>query len=630
MGITMKMTAAGAILTMLVVHSCTGRKTVRLKSPDGSYAFTCYLADGTNELYYGLDFKGSQVIGPSRLGFVHGEDGEDAGGIRIIEIDRHQVASSWHPVYGEKDSYPEVYEEVIIRLQEGMLDYWLHIRAYNEGAAFRYEFPEGGIRITNEKTEFALPEGTLLWASERAQSEIFVTPVRELARPVDRPLLAALPDGLYLAIGEAGLVDFARMKFIRSEDAPATLRVRLDGEVVCQSPCKTPWRFIMAAGSAGQLLENNYLMLNLNEPNKIADVSWIKPGKVIREVTLTTRGGKACVDFAVKHNLQFVEYDAGWYGHEYDDSIDATTVSVDPGRSKGPLDLHEVISYAESKGVGIILYVNRRALERQLDDILPLYRSWGVEGVKYGFVNVGPQKWTTWLHDAVRKAAEHHLMVDIHDEYRPTGYSRTYPNLMTQEGIRGDEESPDNGMVLRTLFTRMIAGAGDQTNCYFARRVEERMGSHASQLAKLVCIYSPWQFVFWYDRPQASDTSGGAGGSRNRIMEVPELEFIDQVPTVWDDIRVICGDPGEFAVIARRAGDRWFIGALNGPRSREFNIPMYFLEPGVNHTATLYFDDPGSVTLTKVSIEKQKVTSLDTITRHIMKDNGLAIILDKN
>jgi alpha-glucosidase len=259
-----------------------------------------------------------------------------------------------------------------------------------------------------------------------------------------------------------------------------------------------------------------------------------------------------------------------------------------------------------------------------------LFRSWGIKGVKYGFVNVGPQEWTTWLHDAVRKAADHQLMVDIHDEYRPTGYSRTYPNLMTQEGIRGDEESPDNAMVLKTVFTRMIAGAGDHTNCYFAGRVDEKRGSHASQLAKLVCVFSPWQFVYWYDRPLDSDISEtGAGGSRNRILELPELAFIDEVPTVWDDTRVIDGFPGEFAIIARRSGNRWFIGALNGPEDRDFDIHLDFLTKGSRYEATLYFDDPDAGTITRVGIEEQIVSSTNNITRMIKAGNGLAIILER-
>jgi alpha-glucosidase len=620
----------GLILTIFFHNSCHKRNKVQIESPNGLYEFTCLLNEEVNEICYSLSFRGQEIIQPSLIGYVFSEEGEKHIDVIMKEVERKNVDASWRPVYGERNEYPDVYSAVIVDIKEGGKAYKLHVRAYNEGVAFRYEFPDGKTHIIEEKTEFALPARTILWASERAQSEILKIPVSKVEKPIDRPLLAQLPDSLFIAIGEAGLVDFARMKFTRPADTTATLRASLDGEVKFQAAFKTPWRFIMASEKPGQILENNYFILNLNEPNRIEDTSWIKPGKIIREVTLTTRGGKACVDFAAKHNLQYVEFDAGWYGHEYDEGSDARTVTVDPRRSKGPLDLHEVIRYAESKGIGIILYVNRRVLEKQLDDVLPLFASWGIKGVKYGFVNVGPQEWTSWLHEAVRKAADHQLMVDIHDEYRPTGYSRTYPNLMTQEGIRGDEESPDNAMVLKTLFTRMIAGAGDHTNCYFAERVDEKMGSHASQLAKLVCIYSPWQFLYWYDRPQDSDTVGsGAGGSRNRILDVPELAFMDEVPTVWEDTRVIDGFPGKFAVIARCHGHRWFVGALNGSQVRNFRIPLDFLSPGLKYEATVYYDDPDAVTVTRVGIEKQTISSNDFIHRRIMAGNGLAVIIDK-
>jgi alpha-glucosidase len=353
-------------------------------------------------------------------------------------------------------------------------------------------------------------------------------------------------------------------------------------------------------------LENNDIILNLNVPCAIEDTSWIKPGKVIREVTLTTVGGKACVDFAASHGLQYVEFDAGWYGHEYDEASDATTVTVDPKRSPGPLDLHEVIRYAEQRGIGILLYVNRRALEKQLDEVLPLLSRWGVKGVKYGFVNVGSQQWTTWLHDAIRKAADNRLMVDVHDEYRPTGYSRTYPNLMTQEGIGGDETSPSNEQTLTILFTRMLAGAGDNTVCYYDSRVD-RNASHAYQLAKSVCIYSPWQFVYWYDRPAGSPGTVGAGGQRGGIGNEPELEFFTHVPAVWDDTRVIHGQIGQFAVIARRSGDAWYIGAMNDSQPRTLNLPMDFLVPNRKYTAHIYSDDPTVETRTHVRVDRRPV-----------------------
>jgi alpha-glucosidase len=346
---------------------------------------------------------------------------------------------------------------------------------------------------------------------------------------------------------------------------------------------------------------------------------------VIREVTLTTVGGKACVDFAVRHNLQFVEFDAGWYGHEYSDEADARTVNVDPKRSPGPLDLPAVSSYAKERGVGIILYVNRRALERQLDEILPLYQSWGVQGVKYGFVNVGTQEATSWLHAAVWKAAAHRLMVDVHDEYRPTGYSRTYPNLMTQEGIAGDETSPTNRQTLTILFTRMLAGAADNTICYYDDRVD-RNASHAYQLAKAVCLYSPWQFLYWYDRPAGSPhDKGGAGGSQRLIGDEPELEFFDRVPTVWDDTRVLRGEVGQSAVVARRRGREWFVGCMNADQPRTFRIPLDFLDQGSRYEAHIYRDDETLATRTRVRVEQQPVDSQTVLDIVLSAQGGQAM-----
>jgi alpha-glucosidase len=385
----------------------------------------------------------------------------------------------------------------------------------------------------------------------------------------------------------------------------------LDGKVEAALPLTTPWRYVMAAESPGRLLEHNDLLLNLNDPCAIADTSWIRPGKVIREVTLTTTGGKACADFAVKRGLQYVEFDAGWYGNEYDDASDASAVNLDPKRSKGPLDLHEVIRYAKEKGVGIILYVNRRALEKQLDQILPLYRQWGVAGIKYGFVNVGPQRWTAWLHEAIRKAAAQKLMVDVHDEYRGTGYSRTYPNLMTVEGIGGDETSPANEQTLILQFARYLAGPADNTICYYDKRVDAN-ASHTYQLAKSVCLFSPWQFLFWYDRPASS-------------QDEPELEFYNHVPTVWDDTKVLHGRIGEFSAVARRRGEEWFIGVMNSKEARTLDLPLGFLEKGKRYAAHVYSDDPTAATRTKVKVERFAVTPETTLKAAVTEKGGQAI-----
>lgn len=603
-------------------------KTVPIKSPDGKYELV--LADTSTGPTYTIYHEGNEIISQSKLGIQL--SGSRAGNkdYHIDHVETNFIDRRWKPVYGERSEYPDIYNEALVVFGGNDANFNIRVRAYDEGVAFRYEFQNNieEVVIEGELTEFSIPPHASVWAAGKAQAQISKMPVSEMTESVERPLLVQLPNSYFVAIGEAGLVDHARMKLVSHTGKAGTLRADLASEVEGQTPFNTPWRYIMASTQPGDLLENNYLLLNLNEPCKIEDTSWIKPGKVIREVTLTTRGGMTCVDFAARHNLQYIEFDAGWYGNEYNDSSDATTVTVDPKRSKGPLDLHAVISYADSKGIGVILYVNRRALEKQLDEVLPLFESWGVKGVKYGFVNVGSQYWTSWLHGAVRKAADHHLMVDIHDEYRPTGYSRTYPNLLTQEGIRGDEESPGNAMVLKTLFTRMIAGAGDHTNCYFAPRVREKMGSHASQLAKAVCIYSPWQFLYWYDRPAgASPTAGGAGNNQKFIQEVPELAFYDALPTVWDDTKVLAGHPGELAVIARRSGDDWFIGALNGHKNQKITISLDFLDATKEYEAILYSDQISSPPPTHVSIQTQSVSANDQIDHQLQNNQGLAIHL---
>jgi alpha-glucosidase len=478
-----------------------------------------------------------------------------------------------------------------------------------------------------ERTEFRFLEDHTAWAVYSAQGKYAEVPISRIKPGCERPLTVQIQDDLFVAVAEARLVDYARMKLAPLDGDRHGLVSSLSSDVVAKLPLQSPWRVVMVADSCGNLLENNDIIRNLNDPCAIADTSWINPGKVIREVTLTTAGGKACVDFAARHNLQYVEFDAGWYGHEYSDQSDATTITVDPKRSPGPLDLHEVILYAQERGIGIILYVNRRALGRQLDEILPLYRKWGVSGVKYGFVNVGSQQATAWLHEAVRKAANHRLMVDVHDEYRPTGYSRTYPNLMTQEGIAGDETSPDNRLTLTILFTRMLAGAADNTICYYDTRVD-RIASHAYQLAKAVCLYSPWQFLYWYDRPPTSPhEKGGAGGQKGMIGDEPELEFFDRVPTVWDDTRVIHGRIGEYAVIARRSGSDWFIGCMNSGQPRTLELPLDFLEPKAQYVAHVYSDDETVETRTGVKIERYLADSETTLQAPISAKGGQAIRL---
>jgi alpha-glucosidase len=250
-----------------------------------------------------------------------------------------------------------------------------------------------------------------------------------------------------------------------------------------------------------------------------------------------------------------------------------------------------------------------------------------VKGIKFGFVNVGPQQWTRWLYDSVRKAADYQFMVDVHDEYRPTGWSRTYPNLMTVEGVRGDEERQPNSQALATLFTRFLAGPADNTICYYDERVD-RFSSHAYQLAKAVCFYSPWQFLYWYDRPApASEKAPGKSADHNAIGKEPELEFFDHCPTVWDDTRVLRGEIGDYAIIARRSGEDWFVGCMNANHARTFELPLDFLKAGTKYNAHIYSDDPATPTRTRVRIERAVVDRRSALRMAVSAQGGQAIRL---
>ena len=620
-------------LYLLLVFNSYGAE-VKTQSPDKKNTVIVKLNPGKdNDISYSVINQGNILIEDSPLGLAFENQAPLQDKLQIVSSREKTVNEPWKPVYGEKNHYSNFYNETTIKLKEissPFRSFSVIVRAYNEGIAFRYHVQaDQPSTITGELTGFRFKKDYPSWIAFKAQAKYSKGSVSKTGKGCERPYVIEVSDKKFIALGEAALVDHARMKFDRSEKDSLLVLVALDGKAEYNSSFSTPWRYVMIADSPGKLLEQNSFILNLNEPSAIRDISWIKPGKVIREVTLTTVGGKACVDFAARHNISYVEFDAGWYGPENNSASDAKDVHVDPARSPGPLDLREVINYGKGKGIGIILYVNQKALSRQLDTILPLYQSWGVKGIKYGFVDVGGQKYTSWLHEAIRKAGEHRIMLDIHDEYRPTGYSRTWPNLLTQEGIRGDEESPDNQHVLITMFTRMLAGAGDHTNCYFAPRVDEKMGSHASQMAKAICIYSPWQFIYWYDRPENSPRNKGVAGPTNPfISEITDLSFYDALPTVWDDTKVLEGKIGEYGTIARKSGDQWFIGSLTD-QVRKLSLNMIFLDKGAKYEATIYVDDSSLNTPTKVKITKQAVTSTDLLSFSLRQNNGVAIILKK-
>ena len=630
---------------LLFLSLAAGAQTIietsqqKLTSPDGAYEFTFYqkqLAEGNKQLYYSLSFKGKTVIEESELGvLIENQLFESAlavpndtckiwgENLNFIGAERTTFDETWKPVYGEHSDIRNNYNELTLRFQKGgketaeltggydkSKNYKMNVvvRAYNQGTAIRYFFPEAinglFLHITGEQTQFTMPEGTMAYYEPWAQGPYSLLPLKGWTGESERPLTLKLQNGLTVALAEAQLTDYARMKFRLNKEKSNTLQASLYSSVDVITPYSTPWRVIMVAEKPIDLITNKEIILNLNPANKINNTSWIKPGKVMRVAKMTQEDAKKCVDFAAQHGLQYIHLDAGWYGPEMKMSSKATQVP-----DTKDFNIPELTAYAATKGIGLFVYVNQRALVQQLDSILPLYKKWGVKGIKFGFVQVGNQRWTTWLHEAVKRCADYGMMVDIHDEYRPTGFSRTYPNLLSQEGIRGNEEMPDANHNTTLPFTRFLAGPADYTICYYNTRVKN---THAHQLALSVVFYSPLQFMFWYDQPSA-------------YQGEPEIEFFDQVKTVWDDTKLIDGKVGEFVTVARRSGNEWFVGGITNTEARKINVPTEFLEKGTRYLIKMYQDDDKIKTRTRVSVTERKIKGGDVLSFDLKASGGVAI-----
>jgi alpha-glucosidase len=614
----------------------------KLISPDGAYEITLFQKEvhkGEMQIYYTVNYKGKTVILESELG-VHIENQTFESALAVPNdtckywcenlnftgVQRTAFDETWKPAYGEHAAIRNNYNEMTLSFRKGesktpqkpteaydkVKSYFMNVvvRAYNEGVAIRYQFPEPSnglfLHIVGEQTQFAMPEGTLAYHTAWAQGPYNLVPLKDWKLQSERPLTMKLANGLSVAIAEAQMTDYARLKFTLNASKPNTLQATIYGSVDVIPAYSTPWRIVMVGEKSTDLIGYKDIIFNLNPENQLKDVSWIKPGKVLRVAKMTQADAKKCVDFAAQHGLQYIHLDASWYGPEMKMSSSALKVS-----ETKDFNIPELSAYATSKGIGLWLYVNQRALIQQLDSILPLYKKWGIKGVKFGFVQVGNQRWTTWLHEAVKKCAEYGLMVDIHDEYRPTGFSRTYPNLMTQEGIRGNEEFPDADHNTILPFTRYLAGPADYTICYYSSKIKN---THAHQMALSVVYYSPIQFLYWYDQPSA-------------YQGEPEIEFFDKVKTVWDDTKVLNGEVGEYITVARRSGNEWFVGSITNKQARKISVPTAFLEKGKKYFVKIYQDDEQVQTRTKVSVTEKKIKAGETLNFDLKASGGVALYI---
>lgn len=585
-----------------------------LSSPDGKYVI------GIDGMTYTITYNNKVIVERSQLGVdidnrlfesalavPRGENENWCSDLQLKGEERITVDTTWTPLYGENNRIRDHYNQLVLHYEKGSngqgvvsdgydkRKYYamdIVVRAYNEGIAFRYHFPQVAnnlfLHIKGEQTSFRMPEGTMAWYEEWAQGPYIKQPLNIKNEGFEwfeseRPLLLQVPSGCYVALLEAQMKDYTRGKFrLKAENE---LQVAMYDCADIISPYYTPWRVVMVGEKAVDLINHKEIVLNLNEERTDGDWTWVRPGKAFRSCRLDKENIMRSIDYCAEFGIDYVELDAGWYGPEGRVESDARKVI-----ETRDFTMPEVCQYARSKGVGVWVYVNQRALYRQLDELLPLYQQWGISGIKFGFVHVGNQKWSTWLHNAIEKCARYHIMVDIHDEYRPTGLSRTYPNLLTQEGIRGNEEMPDADHNTLLPFTRYLCGPADYTLCYFNNRVKNTKGH---QLAMAAVYYSPLQFYFWYDNPFVDKGE-------------EELEFWKDCPTTFDESIALDGTPGEYIIQARRSGNEWYVGAMTNTQARTISVPTDFLPKG-KYVVEVYNDDPTLSTRTKVKREQMKV-----------------------
>lgn len=659
------------IVAALTGGACTpakdagvGAQQMAVSSPDGSLTISIALAAkpqpylAGERIYYRVTYKGAPVLADSPLGL-------DLAGARPLDRDFEVVTtqkrsndSTWENAFGAKRTIPDKYNELVVSLREKnppnrRMD--LVLRAYNEGVAFRYIVPKqeavGEFTLASENTGFYFAQDASAFALNLGrwdtsnEGEYARTALGDIkpASLVNLPLLVEMPGvGLFAALLEADLTDYSGLYVGGVAGIPNALtsrlsvqpRRRFDQPVMGTAPLSTPWRILMAGPSPARFIETNYIILDLSAPCAIADTSWIKPGKaawdwwsgsyatgVAFKPGMNTATMKHYIDFAARHKFEYMLVDAGWAPMSEDGRIE------DILRYRPEVDVPAIIAYGKAKGVATLLWVEWRALDRHMDEAMALFEKWGAAGIKVDYMNRDDQEMVNYYATVVRKAAEHRLAVDFHGAFKPTGLRRAYPNLLTREGVMGLEYSKWSDRItpeydVTIPFTRMLAGPMDFTPGAMRNAAKGRFeardiapmaqGTRAHQLAMYVVYESP--LVMVSDYPEAYEGQ-------------PGLEFIEKVPTVWDDTKVLGGEPGKFVAIARRNGDGWWIGAMTNWDARELDLPLDVLGAG-EYEATIFADGPdAAVEGTSLETSKKTVKAGDRLTLKLAPGGGAAVML---
>lgn len=652
-------------------------QTLNLSSPDKQIVLS--LSDDTGRPEYQIHFHGKSIIEPSRLGLVFASLGELGQGLRIKSSHSASADEKWQQPWGEQEWIKDQHNQLSVVLTDGKIDLNLEFKAFDDGIGFRYHLAAQNalpnntpLAITDELTEFNIGQSdkaTAWWIPSRGWNRYEYLYRTSALNQVDRahtPFTFKLVDGTHLSIHEAALVDFASMTLDQQRDGKfkADLTPWSDGiRVKTQAGFYTPWRTIQIADKATELL-NSHLILNLNEPNKLGDVSWVKPGKYVgiwwgmhlNENTwgsgpthgATTSETERYMDFAAKYQFDGVlveGWNQGWDGDWFHngDQFSFTKAYDD-------FDLPAITAYGAKKGVRLIGHHETAGsvthYRNQMDDAFALYEKHGVTQVKTGYVADGGQikridengitrhEWHDgqfmvgeYLHSAT-EAAKHHISINSHEPIKDTGLRRTYPNWLAREGARGQEynawgsppNSPEHTAMLP--FTRMLAGPMDFTPGIFdlapkGLDAENRVQTTLmKQLALYVVLYSPIQMAA--DLP------------RNYQKHLDAFQFIRDVPTDWYQSIALAGEVGDYVVFARQAKDQkdWYLGALTDENAREVKVKLDFLDPNKRYQAQIYRDGAKADWKTNpydYVIETKEVSAKDSLTLQLASSGGTAI-----
>lgn len=639
----------------------SAQQNLSISSPDGKLKFSLKVTP--ENISYEVNYKKQPLVENSSLGFNF-DSGEFGSNLKVGKVRRKSIDETYELVVGKVSTARNHCNEMVVPLQEkvspGRLIN-LVVRAFNDGIAFRYEFPEqegwNSYVMYDEKTQFRLsgnPMALLMYLPGYINTHEGVythTGYDKIAkkRLIEMPVTLEFENGVFMSITEAAIRDYAGMYLVKEKDAfTGKLSPRLGQEKIKveinEFPHRTPWRVISVSDRIGGLLETN-ILTSLNEPCKIEDTSWIKPcrttftwwnGNVVPDSTFSPGNNfetnKYYIDFAARNGLDahgiYGYAETPWY---YDDNFNFGWAgpNADITRPIPCLNMPRIADYAKSKGVGIHLWVHWRPLYDKLEEAFALYEKWGVKGLMVDFLDRDDQEMIRIQEDILKVAAKHRLFIQFHGSSKPSGLTRTYPNEFTREGTLNYEVCKWDTLVnadhdISIPFTRLLAGPADYHLGGFRALPRSKfkiqyvnpyvMSTRCHMMAMYVVLEN--HLTSLCDKPEAYEGQ-------------PGFEVLRTVPGTWDEIRVPLAEFNKYVTVARRSGTDWWVGTLNDGTARTLNLKLDFLEDG-KYQAEIYTDAPDAdENPNHLNKETRTVTRKDVIELPLAADGGSVLRISK-